>query len=482
MRRELVLGGPGTGKTTHLINTVQERIAAGVRPERIAFVSFTRAAVNKARSDAMRQFGLAEDHLPWFRTLHSACYRMIGIEWQQVMTQRHRDELSELTGQSAEEKDLLMALSVRARMAMRDPYDEWKEFTETLAAPLPEDVTWFQLSRFMKSYKNYRTDQNVYDFTDMLEVYLASDCEPAPVDIAVVDEAQDLSRLQWRVVEKAFANCKEIFYAGDDDQAVYLFSGADKETFLNLDVDHRKVLEVSHRLPQPVFELAQSVVQRISRRYDKPTVSSGKAGRVEYHRRVAEIDFSSGSWLLLARTRHQLESFVWEARRQGVLYALQGELSVDLDTVQSIRAYERLRRGGTVDSADAQRVLKVMDVRGRKVDDGRDYTASELGIDAGPTWFDALTGIAVDQREYFRMVLRRGEKLDADVRVHIDTIHGSKGREADNVLLATDNTKRIADAFRRDEDPEHRVFYVGVTRASSVLHVLLPRNGRGYRL
>ncbi len=130
---------------------------------------------------------------------------------------------------------------------------------------------------------------------------------------------------------------------------------------------------------------------------------------------------------------------------------------------------------------DVQRALAGLGLK-RKLDDGRSYTAVDLGLDVGPIWHDALTEIPLREREYYLACLRRGEKLDTEPRVHCDTIHGSKGREADHVLLMTDLTRTIYDGQRRDPDSEWRVWYVGITRASSTLHLIQSRAPHRIRL
>jgi superfamily I DNA/RNA helicase len=472
VKRTLILGGPGAGKTTHLIETVKRAIESGVSPDRVAFVSFTRAAAYEARDRAVQALGLSADQLPWFRTLHSLCFRVLGLERKEVFSRRHRNELAELVGGSAEEDEPMMAIASRARITMRGLKSEWEASSE--------DASWYRLLAFAEAYDGYRSDRSVYDFTDMLQEYLDGDIGPVPVDMAVIDEAQDFSLLQWRVVEKAFANCRDVYCAGDDDQAIHAWAGADREYFLNLPVDRIDVLPVSHRLPLPVFDLGQGVSSRISRRYAKEIRSSGKEGSLEWIRRPDNVDLSTGSWLLLARARHQLKDLARVAWKQGVVYTVAGESSVDLETVQTIRAYEALRRGDAVEAGDVQRVLKAVGVE-RKLDD-HPYNASELGLDVGSIWHDALIRVPLEEREYLLKCLRRGEKLGGPPRVQIDTIHASKGREADNVLLLTDMTERIAKAFKRDEDPELRVWYVGITRASSALYIVQPRTMNGFRL
>ena len=90
--KTVVLGPPGTGKTTTLLKEVDKYLKE-TDPNRIGFFSFTQKAANEARDRAMDKFNFSEDDLPYFRTLHSLAFRTLGIKKEQVMQSAHYTDL-----------------------------------------------------------------------------------------------------------------------------------------------------------------------------------------------------------------------------------------------------------------------------------------------------------------------------------------------------------------------------------------------------
>lgn len=487
MKQTLVLGGPGSGKTTRLLTIMEECLARGVAPAEIAFVTFSKAAAEEARQRAMERFSLASKALPYFRTIHSLCFHELGLRSADVMGPPQLRELADLIGEelSGREEgnapalsttgDALLFLEQYARTTRTTLDDAWRDHGAAL--------DWYRLIRFVKSYTAFKEDLALLDFTDMLERYVHQAWPAVPVRVAIVDEAQDLTLLQWAVVHQAFAKAEELWIGGDDDQAVHRWAGAATEYLLSLPYE-RQVLPVSHRLPRQVFDIAAGVVGRIAHRYPKVWQPAAHTGAVEWLGRPDELELGAGTWLLLGRTRRMLEQLEATARHRGVTYSIRGRSAVVAWHVQAIQLYERLRAGrGAVGPEEARVVCKAMG-RTPAADLAEDATwdATALGIDTAPIWHDALVGIPLDDREYYLACLRRGEKLHQPPRVRIETIHGSKGAEADYVLLLTDMSYHTHRGFELDPDSEHRVFYVGLTRAKVGLYIVPPQTQYGYRL
>ena len=87
-----------------------------------------------------------------------------------------------------------------------------------------------------------------------------------------IDEAQDLSSLQWDMVRSMWRDTDKTYIAGDDDQAIFKWAGADVDHFISLrkEVDSIKVLEQSFRIPGgPIHELSQRIINKVQNRFNK---------------------------------------------------------------------------------------------------------------------------------------------------------------------------------------------------------------------
>ena len=106
-----------------------------------------------------------------------------------------------------------------------------------------------------------------------------------------------------------------------------------------------------------------------------------------------------------------------------------------------------------------------------------------LNADKEMIWHVAMDKLPEQDRAYIIALLRRGEKFNGEPRITVSTIHGSKGGEADNVVLFTDLSPAAEKAARNNPDDLHRVFYVGVTRARENLFIVEPEDvARSYEL
>lgn len=492
---ELIFGPPGTGKTRTLMDVIDREIENGTDPKKIAFVSFTRKAAHEAVTRAVSRFNLDADNLDNFRTLHSMAYYHLGLNRNDVMTRQHWQELGEILGvrftgivpieeglpAGSEKGDKMLQLLALARNRQTTLKQQF--------VLLPElDIDWHDLQLFQGTLAAYKREKCLWDYSDFLERF-HQECNPLNVDIAIIDEAQDLSNLQWKMARHAFKDTKRIRIAMDDDQAIFNWAGADTRTALNIK-GNKRILNKSYRLPRSVWKVADSVTQQIKHRQDKTWAPKDIDGAVYRVRDINDIDYSKGSWLVLARNVHFLTKYKELFDAIGYSYTYRRNSSIKLEHILAIYSWQKLLKGDDITAEQASAIFTAITIRkglavgARRVKfDLPTYSFSqlkELGLYTDKPWFESLTAIPLIQREYYRACLRNGENLRETPRIHIDTIHGVKGGEADNVVLMTDISWRTHKEYKKQPDDEHRVFYVGLTRTKNTLYIVDPTTNYWY--
>lgn len=512
MTPEIVLGPPGTGKTTTLLGYVEEELASGVPPDRIGYVAFTRRAATEAASRAAEKFNMDRHDLRYFRTIHSMCFNVLGISSGDVLEGKKllefgdwaEIELSENSGRWTDEGasfgslpgDRALFMDNLARVRCIPLREQWLQDSDGL--------TWDFVKRFSELLQLYKKDHHLLDYTDMLEEFVRGDWSPV-LSVLLVDEAQDLSLMQWRVIEKLAEGARRVVVAGDDDQAIYHWAGAAVPHFVGM-AGEEMVLGQSYRCPVSVQELAAGVLSTVSERRQKvwsPRPDQGvleRWGNLRLRESVPD-DLRGDDILVLVRNAQMAREDVMPVlRRLGIVYEWRGHPSVRRGTLESVVLWERLRRGERISGEAARRVYSMLRSgpgvrRGYKrlpqVDDEQmidmNYLVEHGGLQTREIWHRALSeresGTMPNQeRVYLLNSLKNGEKLAARPRVRVSTVHGSKGGEADHVILLTDMARRTYREMLRSPEDEARVWYVAVTRARERLTLVSPRRAERYDL
>ena len=497
--REILFGPPGCGKTTQLLRIVEGAIDSGFSPDQICFIAFTRKAANEARERACEKFKLYPEQLPWFRTLHSLAFQQLQLSRQNVMGMRDYFALCEIlrisittkglsedgtfTGMTKGDRLFFMENMSRAKMI---PLREYWEQCE-------DDLYWYELERLHNALVAYKKKNDKRDFTDIITLFSEGQGDVPDCRVLIVDEAQDLSPLQWRMVDRIHDKVERTFIAGDDDQAIFRWAGADIEHIINLSGE-RRVLDQSYRIPESVQHVATAISDRITQRVAKTWKARDAVGQVSYATALEHIDMSIGTWLLLARNGFLLDQYVRHCLQEGFVFESLVGSPLRTEAFKAIRSWETLITGGKVSAAHAKLAYeflasrdgvahgfkgKFSDCPDREMVDWQ-ILHDKYGLVTKKPWQEALTKITPEEAEYFEAAIRRGEKIGNEPRIKISTIHGAKGGEAENVVLMTDMAERTWREYQESPDDEHRCWYVAVTRAKERLILLSPQTNRCY--
>lgn len=498
----IILGPPGTGKTTRLLTMVEESLNRGVSPEKIGYFSFTRRAAQEAIERAVHRFGLSYKDLPYFRTLHSFAMHRVGIEKKQVMSWSNYVDCASW---------LKVDPFVEVRPPDEGPYQDYgmgDRYLEVInmaricLLPLREIYNRSEVARFTnfskveyvdRGLRAYKKAHDLYDFTDMLELFVQRRLSPV-FDIVFIDEVQDLSPIQWKMVHQIAERSKQVVIAGDDDQAIYRWAGADVEYFIRMG-GTTEVLGQSYRIPASHHTMSQNLISKVRYRRRKDFLPRPEDGVIKWHRHSEEVNLDNDDWLLLARTRKLAKQLENEVRQRGMLYTFNLSSALDHKALEAIQLWEALRRGEGIQAKDVRSVYRHMLLnkqvqRGHKtlpdVPEDCVLTMQDLtdnhGLLTTAPWDVALGALPDNEVVYFKACLRRGEDLTKTPRIRISTIHSAKGAEATNVLLVTDHPQKQGAKTVLEEDDEKRVFYVGLTRAKRELHLIQPMTTKGFQL
>jgi DNA helicase-2/ATP-dependent DNA helicase PcrA len=564
-----LFGGPGSGKTTALLDRVDELLERDdVTIRDILVVSYTRAAAAEVRDRLAERLDVSPRALKGnVATMHAKAYELLDLSRGDVVGEDDKQEFCEEYGVEFEDEyggagrrtarsttigNKIIATSQwlqRTRRDVADWYDvpfQWN----VEEVRLPPDVdpnaqegnkytpTWpsdddrIDVPEVIRGWRAYKGEHGLVGFADMLERVKQRSLVPH-VDYLVIDEFQDITTLQYDVYEEWRPHMDRVLVAGDDDQVVYAWQGADPNLLLDADRDEDEILPNSYRLPSRVLSVVNQEIRHIDTRQEKDLRPRKEGGTVEGIDSPSMLDLARNvrytiengdddeTVMVLFRARYQLFRFIDEFLPLGMPFSALTDQRMWTDRLtQYVRAVEAFDAEEELDGLQARRLADMLQESAFGTNDRDelfDYIDElEEGSDA-----DDLTEIPVDPDSIAEFApFAPGTESAADMlrkvtsfqrnsveayfdgdyrgmdpsRVRIGTIHSAKGREADHVFVATDLTEKVVEQmaasvdssevpgveeFTATTDPvpiltdnERRVFYVGMSRARERLVLL----------
>jgi len=298
--------------------------------------------------------------------------------------------------------------------------------------------------------------------------------------------------MQWDMAKSIWNRTKDSYIAGDDDQAIFRWAGADVDSFIALQGQYFPLTQ-SYRIPARVHNLAMNIINKIKNRIDKSWEPKINEGTLQRHFDVESIDMSTGDWLVLSRTRHMLTDIEESLYRKGLYYKNRYKRSNEQDLHEAATAWENALKGQPLSYKQVENISKFMGPKhwhAKKIKGmakGSFYDIDQLvndyGLQVKTVWYEAFDNAGQTRVDYLRKMRKNGEKLNEKPRIELSTIHAAKGGEATNVVLLTDLTENTMRSYEKNPDDENRLFYVGATRTKENLHIIEPKKyEKGYIL
>lgn len=470
-----------THNTRRLIEEVSKELETR-RPEELAFVTFTRKGAEEGLRRVCSKLMFEPEDLPYFRTLHSLTFHALNLKGTQMFGRLDQRKFNKEFGYNVNRCEVDTGkVAATTDSLYLDFYDMERSGALTSKQLAEADIEKAYYNQIVRNYEAYKAREEKVDFFDCLIKYVENG-EALPVKVAMIDEAQDITALQWRVIEKAFRKAEKIIIAGDDKQSIYAYSGARPDFLIQLSkqfpVEH---LSKSYRIPYSVYKLSVAITNFIGEKTEQkaePRMENGEGMIMQLNGLERILNFFDEScikndpdktaWYILARNNCFLEEPKKVLEEALIPYWTAEGFFMGGEIMKRLKDYENFKMEGYRDpkkKEDFQRKFGIEDFT-------QPFTETNLFTE-GRKWVYA---------SYIEKYgLKKLEEMCKwNPQVLVSTIHHVKGGECQNCAIMLDTTRKTKGNVFENIDEELRILYVGVTRAKENLFLIDSKNGEGY--
>ena len=398
----LVLAGAGTGKTRVVIARIAHLVRHGARPTRILAVTFTNKAAREMLARAGKLLGPKGTEKPEISTIHSLCVRILrrhaprmGLPVRFAIIDRGEQE----TAARRVLKELKVAEATLRPADLLDRISRWKSSAvrpDGAFAAIADDAneSWELAAAGYRRYQQALRTAGAVDFDDLLlvvdDLFATHEevrrAEAARFDHLLVDEYQDTSGIQERIITALARDHRSLCVVGDDDQSIYAWRGAEVSHILDFARRWPAAitvrLEENYRSTPEIILAANTLIACNARRHGKTLVSKAPSGpppaivqaqdEIDESRRVVsdlegrlrEGSVAPAEAVILVRTGDQTRVFEQELRRRASPYELIGSRSFfDRREVKDVMALLRV----LVDPNDDMALSRIANVPPRGI-------------------------------------------------------------------------------------------------------------------
>lgn len=288
----LVLAGPGSGKTftiTHRIcHLIRER---GVNPANILVITFTKSAAGEMK-DRFESLMGGETTSVSFGTFHAIFFRILKFAYrydarsivrEEQRIQYIKEEMDQCSMEVEDEAEFVSSIlteisSVKGEMIGLDHY-------------YSKNCSEENFKQLYLGYENRLRKAGLIDFDDMLvmcyELFIQRkdilEAWQKKYQYILVDEFQDINRVQYEIIRMLAAPENNLFIVGDDDQSIYRFRGAKPEIMLGFEKDYKDakkvLLNINFRSTKDIVTTAGKLISNNEMRFSKNIVTKKGTGK-----------------------------------------------------------------------------------------------------------------------------------------------------------------------------------------------------------